>query len=70
MSSTYIPATPSTTQPPTDTTQATVVTASTPTAHASSGLPVTGGDLASLALIGAVAFAAGTVLVRRFRKST
>lgn len=65
----YIPETPATTQPP-EAPPTTVVTVptTTPTAHGSA-LPITGGDILSLSLLGAAAFAAGTVLVRRTRRS-
>lgn len=59
----------STTQPGGQLGPSTTLTATPPTpAHASGGLPVTGGDIASLTLMGAMAFAVGVWLVRRTRK--
>jgi hypothetical protein len=53
--------------PPTDVSDNTAVRAST-AARGSSTLPFTGGDVAGLALIGAGAAIAGTVMVRRSRR--
>ncbi|HEV7887333.1 MAG TPA: LPXTG cell wall anchor domain-containing protein [Acidimicrobiales bacterium] len=36
----------------------------------SAGLPVTGGDIAGMTIVGLAAIGTGTVLVRRSRKST
>lgn len=70
--STYIPgepATTSTTVPAAAGTTAVVTVPTTaPTAY-TGALPVTGGDIAGLTLLGALAFGAGTVLVRRTRRA-